>query len=141
MTYRRQTALSLLEVLLALAILGGTMAVIGELMRIGARNAEIARDSTTAQMLCETKMAELEIGFQPLQAVDATPVEDLEFQEDWLYSLLIEQVDGQGLVSVRVLVEQNPLIYSRPVTFELTRWMIDETLLPIETVTTGGASG
>ena len=51
--------LTLLEVLLALAILGGALAVIGELSRIAARNAEQARDLSTAQRLCENKMAEI----------------------------------------------------------------------------------
>ena len=60
--------LTLLEVLLALAILGGALATIGELMRIGARNAEIARDKTTAQLLAEATMGELEVGFLPLQS-------------------------------------------------------------------------
>ena len=131
-TRNRPRGLSLLEVLLALAILGGALAAIGELMRVGARSAEIARDLTTAQLLCETKMAELETRLMPLQALEATAVEDPEYQQEWLYSISIEQVDGQALVSATVRVEQNPEIFSRPVSFELTRWIIDETLLPTE---------
>jgi type II secretion system protein I len=130
---RPRTGLSLLEVLLALAILGGALAAVGELMRIGARNAEIARDLSTAQLLGESKMAELEIGFLPLQSIEATRFEDPEYEAEWLYSVVIEQVDGQGLVSIWLRVEQNSEIFSRPVSFELTRWLIDETLLPTDT--------
>ena len=64
-----RTGLSLLEVMLALAILGGALAAIGELMRIGARNAEKARDLTTAQMICESTMAEIQLGFIAMQSV------------------------------------------------------------------------
>ena len=136
---RSRRGLTLLEVLLALAILGGALATIGELMRIGARNAEIARDQTTAQLLAESTMAELEIGFLPLQAQGQTPVADVEHQDEWFYSVEIQPIDDGTMVTVQVLVEQNPDIFSRPVSFTLTRWLIDETLLETTTSTeTGG---
>ncbi|MBP88264.1 MAG: type II secretion system protein GspI [Planctomycetaceae bacterium] len=137
-SYRR-SGLTLLEVMLALAILGGALATIGELMRIGARNAEIARDKTTVQLLAESTMAELEIGFLPLQAQGQAPVADVEYQDDWLFSVDVQPIDDAALVAVQVLVEQSPEIYSRPVSFKLTRWLIDETLLTTTTSTeTGG---
>jgi type II secretion system protein I len=138
-TCRLNRGLTLLEVLLALAILGGALATIGELMRIGARNAEISRDKTTAQLLAESTMAELEIGFLPLQSQTQSPVADVEHQNEWLYSVDVQPVDDAALVAVQVLVEQNPDIFSRPVSFRLTRWLIDETLLETTTSTeTGG---
>ena len=120
--------LSLLEVMLALAILGGALAAIGELMRIGARNAEIARDMTTAQLLCESTMAEIQLGFLPVQAAGPVQVTDPEYQQEWMYSIVVEPIDQEGLTSVWVQVEQNPEIFSRPVSFALTRWMIDPAL-------------
>lgn len=137
----RKHGLTLLEVLLSLAILGGAMVTIGELMRIGARNAEIARDQTTAQLIAETKMAELEVGFLPLQSLTTTAVEDLEYQSDWLYTVTVEPVDQAGLVSVFVTVDQNSDLYSRPISFTLARWMIDETMLPTTDGTTTAAGG
>jgi prepilin-type N-terminal cleavage/methylation domain-containing protein len=59
---RRNAGLSLLEVILAIAILGGCIAVIGELVRLGARQAEEARELTTAQLLCESKLEEIAAG-------------------------------------------------------------------------------
>ena len=50
--------LSLLEVMLAIAILGGSIAVIGELIRVGTISAAKTRDLTTAQILCESTLAE-----------------------------------------------------------------------------------
>ena len=138
-TPRLKRGLTLLEVLLALAILGGALATIGELMRIGARNAEIARDKTTAQLLAESTMAELEVGFLPLQSQGQTPVADVEYQGEWFYSVDVQPIDDVALVAVQVLVEQNPDTFSRPVSFTLTRWLIDETLLA--TTSSTGAGG
>lgn len=129
--------LTLLEVMLALAILGGSLAVIGELMRIGARHAEAARDQTTAQLLCENMMAELVSGVLPLSATTAAPVDDSQYAADWAYTVEIQPIDQQGLVSVRVTVEQNPQSYSRPASFSLTRWMVDPQVAALS-METGG---
>ena len=50
---------SLLEVILALAILIGILAVLSELVGLGVRNARVARAMTQAQLLCESKLAEI----------------------------------------------------------------------------------
>ncbi len=42
---RRRRAFSLLEVILAIAILGGSMAVLGELVRVGTRSASGRTDA------------------------------------------------------------------------------------------------
>ncbi len=137
-SYTRLTrrGLSLLEVMLALAILGLSLATVGELMRIGARNAEMARDLTTAQILCETKIAELVTGMLPAVATPAAPIADVGSGNDWLYSIEIEQVGQDGLLSMRVIVQQNPEIVSRSASFALVRWMID----PNSQTTTGSTS-
>jgi type II secretion system protein I len=127
--------LSLLEVMLAIAILGGALAVIGELVRIGSRNAEAARDLTTAQLLCESKMAEISAGLIPPQVVTSAPIEELGEQNTWYYSVQVDQVDQQGMLAVWVIVEQSPEIYSRPVSFRLARWMIDPELAALDATT------
>jgi type II secretion system protein I len=138
----RRSGLSLLEVMLALAILGGALAVIGELMRIGARNAEMARDLTTAQLICESTMAEVQLGFLPLQTVGPVEVSDVQYQLDWLYTITVEPIDQEGLTSVWVRIEQNPAVFSRPVSFTATRWMIDPSVAALtseSSTATGGA--
>src|SRR5262249_48605282 len=50
----RPAAFTLLEVILALAILAGAVAAIGELVRVGLHNADVARQLTRAEMLCES---------------------------------------------------------------------------------------
>ena len=135
-----QCGLTLLEVMLALAILGGALAVIGEITRIGARNAEMARDSATAQRLCDNKLAEIAAGLIAPQTVTNVPVEELADQQEWTYSIEIEQLQETGLIGVWVTVEQNPEIVSRPVSFTLARWMIDPEVVTTQTQEAAGTS-
>ena len=64
-----RAAMTLLEVILALAILAGSLAVLGELTRQGMHNAEAARAESEAQLLCESKLAEIAAGIAPPEAV------------------------------------------------------------------------
>jgi len=50
---------SLLEVILALAIFAGAVAVLGEVARWALRNAEIARDLSRAELFCEASWRRL----------------------------------------------------------------------------------
>ena len=59
---------SLLEIVLALAILAGTLAALGEVMRSASQSAALASDETQAQLLAESVMAELLAGARPLTA-------------------------------------------------------------------------
>ena len=139
----RRDAFSLLEVILALAILTGSIAVLGEVARLGMRNALIARETTRAQLLCESKLAEISA-----RIIVPDPVQDVPFQtygaeegtvdeaaEGWLYSIDIGDVDADGLVAVCVTVTQDIPPEKRPVRFQLTRWILDpdvELAEPIE---------
>jgi general secretion pathway protein I len=122
---RARAGLTLWEVMLALAILGGSIAVIGQLVRLGVRSAGEARDLATAQLLCEAKMAELASGIEPPQVVTAAP---MMFETDWLYSVELQQVDQAGLLAVRVTVQKIAYNQMVPVTFSLDRWIIDPSL-------------
>jgi hypothetical protein len=129
--------------MLALAILGLALAAIGELMRIGLRNAEKARDLTTAQILCETKVAEIVTGLIPAVSVSAAPIVDAGSGNDWQYTIETQPVGQPGLLAVRVTVQQNPEYASRPASFALVRWMIDPNSQTTtgSTETTGSATG
>ncbi len=123
--FRRRTArraLSLLEVILAIAILGGAMAAIGVAVRVGTQAALDARELSTAQLLCESKLAEVAAGQTSAMPVGPTP---LEVAPDWLYQLDIEPSVQSGLLMVAVTVTRDPQFSSRPVSVTLVRWMID----------------
>jgi prepilin-type N-terminal cleavage/methylation domain-containing protein len=118
----KNRGLSLLEVILAIAILGGALATIGELIRIGARNAAISRDLTTAQLYCESKMNEAASGVIDLENLET---ETLDEAGEWMCVITTEALDQQQLIAVNVTVGQNPDEFARPVSFSMTRWIID----------------
>lgn len=122
---QRRRGLTLWEVMLALAILGGSIAVIGQLVRLGVRSAGEARDLAQAQLLCEAKLAELSAGMEPLQGIAAAP---FPYELDWLYSVEVLPVDQAGLLAVRVTVEKLVEDQAWPLSFSLQRWIIDPSL-------------
>lgn len=101
---RRRHGFTLLEVILALAILAGAMAALGQLMSVGTRSAAHARDMSMAQILCESKMAELTAGIEPLEPVQGAAFEQTR---DWRYSVVVGSTEEEGLFAVQVIVEQN----------------------------------
>ena len=118
---------SLLEVILALAILAGSMAVLGEIVSIALRNSRAAADLTHAQLLCESKLAEISAGITPPKPVWSMPLEVAvgDGETGWLYSIEVIDVDEDGLVAVRVTVRHGLPSNKRPVECSLTRWVLD----------------
>jgi type II secretory pathway pseudopilin PulG len=114
-----------LEVILALAILTGAIAVLGEVARHTMQNVTVDRVLTRAEMLCESKMAEIVAGLTaPVPAQDTLADDDQEPGDPgWQYSVEIDPVDSQGLVAVRVTVRQGLPAESHPLEFSLVRWM------------------
>jgi hypothetical protein len=121
-----RAGLSLLEAILAIAILGGAIAAVGESIRLGSQAATDARDYAMAQLLCEAKLTELTSGLQPLMPVVQTP---MEVAPDWLYTVEVQSVDQQSLLALFVTVERDPVFSARPLAVTMTRWMIDPDIL------------
>lgn len=118
----RRSGLSLLEVMLAIAILGMSLVVLAELMRIGSRASREAREITIAQLLCEAKMAEVALGMIPAQAANQQPCET---DPNWVYSIEVQPADETGLLMVMVQVTEAQPVGVRPLEFTLTRLMVD----------------
>jgi prepilin-type N-terminal cleavage/methylation domain-containing protein len=128
---------TLLEVMLALAILAGALAVLGELGRSGMRSAKSARDSTRAQLLAESIMNDIIAGIiSPAEPVQDSPVPDpvqgtatgIVSDDDiarWVYSIDPETIDQDGLLEVAVTVKQDLPDAQRPASFTLVRWVPD----------------
>jgi general secretion pathway protein I len=138
---------SLLEVVLALAILTGSIVVLGEAIRLGARSAEVARDSTQAQLLCEAKMDEISAGITPPDPVQQVPFDCVVGDGDvgWVYSITQELTEEQGLDLVCVTVTQDLPLEKQPVSFSLFRWIPDPSMQAAaqseaESLATGGTS-
>jgi len=118
----KRSGLSLLETILAIAILGMAIAIVGEFVRVGTIAAASARDTTMAQLLCEGKLAELTSGLQPLTSANNTPV---EVAPDWQYSVQVQNSSQSGLLMIGVTVTNASTQTARPVSVTLYRWMID----------------
>ena len=118
---------SLLEVILALAVLAGALAVLGEAIRLGMRNAQVSRDLTQAQLLCESKLAEIAAGLTLSDPVQGAPFDCVvgDGQTGWFYSISRETMGEEGLLLVCVTVTQDLPPEKRPVQFALFRWIPD----------------
>lgn len=127
---RPNAGFTLLEVILAIAILLTSLAAIGHLVFNAYQNALQVKNLTRAQLICEAILAELNAGSLPLETIADAPVEDIDdtVEPGWLYTIDIAQLDTNGLLSVQVTVSQDPSLVARPVQFTLTQWMIDPTV-------------
>jgi prepilin-type N-terminal cleavage/methylation domain-containing protein len=128
----RRLAFTLLEVILALAILAGALAVLGEVMRLADQTASLTEGETHAQILAASLMDELASGARQLSAVSQASL-DANADPPWLYSVSLEDTGFQELVGVRVLVEQQLDPRLQPARFELVRWMANPDYVPPET--------
>lgn len=133
---------SLLEVVLALAILAGSLAALGEVMRLGDENAAAAADEARAAMLAESVMSELLVGARQVANVSgaALPLED---DPPWVASIEVQATDYQELVAVRVSIVQQLPPEQEPARCDLVRWMPNPNYIPAtqqDSSTTGSSS-
>ena len=116
------SAFTLLEVILALAILAGAVAVLGEVMSLASRNASDAQAEAQAQLLASTVMDEMLSGVTEFENLSSQPL-DTDSAIPWIYSVGISTTNLEGLMLVEVLVEQDTEEQFRPVKYQLTRWI------------------
>ena len=140
-----QAGFTLLEVILAMAILLLSLAAVSQLVLTAHANARLARDRGTAQMLCDSLMAELIAGSLPLESTSETSLQDVVdgVDSDWLYAVDVSATDLDGLLRVEVLVRQDDAVIARPAEARLVQWMIDpdyEFIQPGESTSSGESS-
>ncbi len=126
-----RAGLSLLEVIVAIAILGGAMVVIANLIYIGSKSAGNVRWTSEAQILCDTKMAELSAGVIPLQSNGMTSIQE---NPVWAYSIDIGSTNVNGLLSATVTVQQADTTTGVSPQFSLMRWIPDPDYEPEQSV-------
>ncbi|MGB7329552.1 MAG: prepilin-type N-terminal cleavage/methylation domain-containing protein [Rubripirellula sp.] len=125
---------SLLEILLALAILGGAMAMLSQIAETGTSAAREARDLSVARLMCQSKLSEtlLDVasGISP-QTVLTTPLASFDSgsMTSFNYSLEVQPGQMDGLLILRItVVAESPNGGPALATYSLTRWVVDPTL-------------
>jgi type II secretion system protein I len=136
----RRAGFTLLEIVLALAILAGALAALGEVMRLAGQNAELVEGETQAQVLAESVMAELLSGARPLSQVNGE-VFNMATDPRWEYWITLEPTERNELLLVRVAVSQQLPPEMEPARYELIRWMLDPETLPSDSQDSSASSG
>lgn len=93
--------LTLFEVLISLAIFVVSMAALSQLISTGVQAAARARLQTQAVLRCESKLAEVLAGVEPMETLSPTPFED---DPSWTWSLEIGSGPHLDLLELNVTV-------------------------------------
>lgn len=121
---------TLLEVILALAVLAVALSIVGEANRMAQVTAEKAAAESEATMIAESVLAELSIGTMPLSNVTNVSWEEVGRDPAWQYSVVVEQTEFTGLYAAQVKVTQltqgqSTSANSLPIGFAILRWIVD----------------
>ncbi len=96
---------TLLEVLIATAVLLACMIVLTDLAHVGKSHAKDAEDLAAAQLICQTRLNEMLAGAKPIRAVSGERPRSLP---GWILSVEVEPLKKSGLVAVRIIVKEDP---------------------------------
>lgn len=127
----RRHGFSLLEILLSLAILGGALAVLSQIVGTGGDASRNARELSMARLLCQSKMAELLVSKVQPVAVPSTPLPSPDSESDTQFNYMVEvgQAPMAGLLMVRISVDAVSLDGGLPIaSYSISRWLIDPLL-------------
>jgi hypothetical protein len=132
----------LLEIIVALAVLTGSAAILAQMIDLGARHAERSRQISEAQTLAHNLLNELLAEVRPWESTQAPQPVDL--WRPWDYQLQIEPVGLGDLVAVTVTVVErveadasasvpapaqaeapapDQTVLTQPRQYRLTRWV------------------
>ena len=105
MNGRRRSGFTLLEVLIATAVLLACMIVLTDLAHLGKLHATDAENLAAAQLICQTRLNEMLAGAKPIRAVSGEHPQELP---GWILSVEVEPLKKSGLVAVRIIVKEDP---------------------------------
>ncbi len=140
----RRRAISLLEVVLALAILGIAAAYLAQSMQLSSQNALRAQRLTQAELVFESVMNQVIAGLIPAEASGWVDYTATSANGNWRYMIEVSQAELEGMIGIRIAVQEvRPSIdmSMEPPDLVATRWIIDPTLnLDVPPQTTDGAT-
>ena len=96
---------TLLEVLIATAVLLACTILLADLAYVGRSHAKDAEDLAAAQLVCQTRLNEILAGAKPIRATSGEHPPELP---GWILSVEVEPLKKSGLVAVRIIVKEDP---------------------------------
>lgn len=116
---------SLLEVILATAIIASSSMVLLRLISTGGQHQSRAERKAIGQVICQSLLDEMTIDPSLMQSVEDQRVTNFP---DWTQTTLVETTEFPGLVRVRLRAAETPVDQQRTrgdgeFDFELIRWM------------------
>lgn len=130
-TICHRSGFSLLEMLLALAILGGSLGILSTIAMQGADAAREAECMVQARLIAQSQLAVILASDQHPATLPATPVApvDSESTTSFEYQVDVAMTPMQGMLGIRITVRALNANGGPPVaTYVITRWMIDPLL-------------
>lgn len=98
----RRRGMSLIEIMLATAMLLSSVMVLSRMAFLAQKHAHGAEDRSLSQTYCQNIMEEIRAGARPLQNVAPERLED----DVWIYMVKVEPVDEADLTAVAVTVDR-----------------------------------
>lgn len=99
-----RAGLSLLEVIIALAVLAGSAAVIAQMVEMAVRRSARSDERTEAATLCHNLMNELVAGVRPWQ--NMTSPQPVDLFSPWDYQVTVESLGFADLAALTVVVSR-----------------------------------
>lgn len=113
---------TLLEVVIAVAVLLGAITVLFQLINVGHRSSIQSKLRSDAVLIAETKMNEAVGGVIEMQSTSEAELEDYP---DWLWSLTVEDAGLDGLLQVTVTVRRDTTDVTVAHEYSMTRLIRD----------------
>ena len=126
-TDKNRSGLTLLEVLISLSIFLGALTALSQLIGIGSRAAVQSQLRTQAVIKCQSKLAEVLAGVQPMEPVNQSAFETGD--ENWKWSLNVEPGDYDNLLKLTVLVQYAGESETVSTSYQLSRQVRDPAML------------
>ncbi len=123
----RRAGLTLLEVLISLSIFLAALTALSQLIGIGSRAAVQTQLRTQAIFRCQSVLAEVLAGAQPMESVAMSAFEDEG--ENWKWSLNVEPGDYENMLKLTVLVQYIGDSETVSTSYQLIRQVRDPAML------------
>lgn len=123
----RRAGLTLLEVLISLSIFLAALTALSQLIGIGSRAAVQTQLRTQAIFRCQSVLAEVLAGAQPMESVAMSAFDDES--ENWKWSLNVEPGDYENMLKLTVRVQYIGDSETVSTSYQLIRQVRDPAML------------